>query len=270
MAKNIRLTARDRIILEHIHHFDLSTPNILKEEFFENRKMAAVDSTTRRLREHGLISSHKVPGGRKVYYRLTPDGGSRIGVEVKEVGSSFYSLGRSYGLLHFICRRPPNVTRVKCSRIMFDRLLASRDQRFPRIDLYMAECKQLETEITTTCLGLAVVDLNSLNKRLVDRCVTHSRKFIQRGWFAEVMKAGRFEITVLTGDESKKNDLLLSVPIALRRKLQGDIIRNGLNSPDGFPIGFNVEVIPELDEVVPFRRKQKVDSAKRVSAKTER
>ena len=256
MAKKLRLTTRDRLILEHIHQFNLSTPRILKGEYFEDKKMAAVDSTTRRLRKHGLITSHQIDGSRRVYYRLTPEGGRTINQDVKPDVFGCFKFFRSYAMLHFICLRSPSVERVKCSPTMLSRLIVDNGMQFPRIDFYMAENKHQRDNSLTTSLGMAIADMRSKHRRLVQRCVKHSRNFIQRGWFVDVMKAGRFEITVLTGSESKKKDLELSVPRELRRQLRRDILKHGLESPIRFPIKFKVEVIPELDEIVPFRKKR--------------
>ena len=153
MAKNIRLTIRDRLILEHIHQFDLSTPNIIKDEFFEDKKMAAVVSTTRRLREHGLISSHRITSSRRVYYRLTPEGGIAVNLDVKSDEFGFHKFGSSFAMLHFICMRSPEIERVKCTSTMLGRLITIDSRRFPRIDFYMGETKQGEGEKPTTRLG---------------------------------------------------------------------------------------------------------------------
>ena len=116
MNHPLRITKRDKLILEHIALFRVTTYEILHGEFFEDKKLAAVKSTMRRLtnREAGLVSLHKFPGQRQKFMRLTPKGGRAIGVETHDKPFSLNTLRASYAMLYFICHEPESIQRAKC------------------------------------------------------------------------------------------------------------------------------------------------------------
>ena len=109
------MTKRDKLILEHIANFRITTYEILHGQFFEDKKLAAVKSTMRRLtdNEAGLVTIHKIPGQRKKYLRLTPKGGRLIGVEANEKPFSLNTVMASYATLYFVCTEPENIRRAK-------------------------------------------------------------------------------------------------------------------------------------------------------------
>lgn len=265
METQLRVTKRDRLILEHIGRFNLTTSDILHGSFFENNKLDAVKSNLRRLgpKRHNLIAAGRFPNSRRRYYCLTKDGAALIGKPFSDKDFGWRKIADSYAWLYFICQQPEKVTRSKCHPRELTKFYSGDKFKLPRIDFYIAESRLKDAENPCVSLGFTFIDLDSKLRRIVDRCVNHLRNFIQRGWFADVMKAGRFELTVLTGTESKKRDIELVLDAKIRQKLRGDILKFGLYSPIRPSMTTAAVVIPGLNELTPPRRKKAFrDSAK--------
>lgn len=256
--KTMKLTKRDRLILQHIYEFNITMVDIVHQLYFENLKIGAAESTLRRLREkHGLLSRDQLYGDTKKYFRLTPAGGEMIGKQVEEKEFGGDKVAASYANLHFLCIQPKGIVRTKCDPKQHPKLFPSSINPPSRIDFYISENKLESPETPSVSLGAIFPDLNSKVRRINDRCVNQARKFIQRGWFAGAMKAGRFEMTVLTGTESKKKAIEANLNRQLRMKLRADVLKHGLSSPVRFPIRTDVVVIPGLNTLIPQTRKTK-------------
>jgi hypothetical protein len=106
-------------------------------------------------------------------------------------------------------------------------------------------------------LGAVLPDLNSTVERVVKRCVTHSINFLERGWFVEVMRAGRFEWTILTGHKAKQDELQQATTRTLQRRMASLYFKHSLDYSDVPPIRVNVEVIPELANLRLLKKKKK-------------
>ena len=248
----INLKKRDELILKHIYEYNITMIEIVHQLFFENLKIGAAESTLRRLREkHGLITREKLYGGRKKYFRLTPKGGGIIGKEVDGQEFKTGKVASSFANLHFLCIQSKGIVRTKCNPKHHPKLFPSATNPPARIDFYISENKLENPDSPSVSLGAIVPDLNSKTRRIIDRCVNHSRNFMERGWFAGAMKAGRFEITVLTGTYGKKKAIQANLNRELRRKLRSAVLRNGLDSPIRFPIRTDVIVIPGLNLLIP-------------------
>ena len=250
--KTMKLKKRDLLILQHIYEFNITMIDIVHQLYFENLKIGAAESTLRRLREkHGLLSRGKLYGDTKKYFRLTPAGGEMIGkqVEDKEFGSG--KVAASYANLHFLCVQPKGISRTKCDPKKNPNLFPCSINPPSRIDFYISENRLENADKPSVSLGAIFPDLNSRIQRINDRCVNQARRFIKLGWFAGAMKAGRFEMTVLTGTEAKKNAIEANLNRQLRMKLRADVLKHGLDSPVRFPIRTDVVVIPGLNTLIP-------------------
>jgi hypothetical protein len=256
MSSSLRITKRDKLILEHIASFRITTYEVLHGEFFEDKQLAAVKSTMRRLtgNEAGLVSVHKLPGQRKKYLRLTPKGGKLIGCEVTDKPFSLNTVMASYATLYFIAHEPMNIRRAKCGSDFLANFMDTMNYRLPRVDFYISQNSSNSADEPEISTGFVLCDFNSKIRRIVDRAVKHARNFIKREWFRDVMKGGRFEITILTGTEAKLKELELSLQQEVLRQLRKDVLAKGLNVNGVSPIKMKVVHIPGLADLRPFRR----------------
>ena len=81
--------------------------------------------------------------------------------------------------------------------------------------------------------------------------------FVERGWFIEVMRAGRFEWTILTGHQAKEEELRQATTRMLQRRMASLYFENSLDLIDVPPIRVKVEVIPELANLRLLKKKKK-------------
>lgn len=258
---------RDQLILEHIAKFEISTKTILHRLFYEGRRMKAVDSTIRRLdgRGVGYLHGSKLPRSRTLRFRLTPSGGRHLGIQVDTQPIPIIRLFKLVGRLHFINKPPTGIQRTLCGDSILKKLITCEALevgkiRPPRVDFYIAQNKMEGAENTDLALGAMLPDLNSDIRRVVDRIVTHSKGFVERNWFADVMRAGRFEWTILTGHKAKADELQLAATRVLRRRMVRLYFKHSLDSTDVPPIRIKVEVIPELANLRLLKRRKKKNS----------
>jgi hypothetical protein len=253
MKKQIRFTVRDRLVFEHLKTFQISTRRVIKSVFFAGKKMAAVDSMQRRLdsRGAGYIYTRRLPNSRTRYLRLTEKGADYLGVKVDTQPICETRLFALMGRLHFINDPPAGCNRSLCTNESLGKFIASKDLeegriRPPRVDFYIAQSKLNDGDNPNVVLGAILPDLNSDVRRIIDRLVKHSRNIITRNQFISVMSAGRFEWTILTGHEAKKEELLLGANRMINRRLASEYFKKGLGLNDTPPIRVKVEVVPEL------------------------
>lgn len=263
MKNKRNFTVRDRLYFEHLKMFEISTRKIMKSVFFAGKKIAAVDSMQRRLdsRGAGLIYSRKIPNSRTLYFRLTEKGANYLGVKVDTQPICETRLFSLMGRLYFINRPPVDCDRSLCTNVTLGKFIKCKDLeegkiRPPRVDFYIAQNNSGDDGKSEIVLGAILPDLNSEVRRVVDRLVKHSRNFIARNQFTPLMRAGRFEWTILTGHEAKKDDLLLGANRMINRRLASQYFKNGLGFDDVPPIRVKVEVIPELANLR-LRKKRK-------------
>jgi len=264
MKKKINLTARDHLVLEHIKVFETSTKRVLRNRFFDGKKMAAVVSMQRRLdgRGVGYIYGTKIPGTRTLYFRLTRQGADYLGVEINAQPMKDTKLFGLIGRLYFFNRVPAGIQRSLCTDSMLLKFINNKDLesgkiRPPRVDFYLAQNKIEGDKDSGLALGVILPDLNSTVRRVSDRILSHSENFIERGWFIDVMKAGRFEWTILTGHRPKVEELRMAVTRKLRRRLAALYFKHSLDLSELPPIRVKVEVIPELANIRLLKKKKK-------------
>lgn len=235
----------------------------MKSVFFAGKKMAAVDSMQRRLdsRGAGYIYSRKIPNSRTLYFRLTEKGANYLGTKVDTQPICETRLFALMGRLCFIHRPPAGCDRSLCTNVTLGKFIACKDLeegkiRPPRVDFYIAQNSLGVGDKSEIVLGAILPDLNSNVRRVVDRLVRHSRNFIARDQFIPLMRAGRFEWTILTGHEAKRDELLLGANRMINRRLASQYFKKGLGFDDVPPIRVKVEVIPELANLR-LRKKRK-------------
>lgn len=247
-----KLTKRDGLILEHIAEFGMSTFDILHRKFFLGKKPDAVKSTLRRLgkKNHKLIASESLDGQR-VYYRLTPKAGKLLAVN-KSICCRYgpAATARRYALLWFSEGQIETRRRI-CRPRDFPQFFNIGDNRLPKVDFYLSDFFDKSVGESRFNFGLAIIDFNSHHRRVVDRAKRHLRRFLRLGWFNELIRARSFEISVLTVTQNKKR----AINCALKRELLSSFrselgkICDPLLEP--FPIGWQVEVVPGLIDVIP-------------------
>ena len=264
MEKNINLTTRDRLVLEHLKTFEISTKHVLRTQFFEGKKMAAVVSMQRRLDDRGVgyIYGTQIPGSRTLYFRLTQRGADYLGVKSNTQPMKDTKLFGLIGRLYFFHRVPAGIQRSICTDSMLLKFINNEDLetgkiRPPRVDFYIAQNKIEDDKHSGLALGVILPDLNSTVRRVSDRVLNHSENFIERNWFIDVMKAGRFEWTILTGHRPKVEELQMAVTRKLRRRLAALYFRHSLDLSERPPIQVKVEVIPELANLRMLKKKKK-------------
>ena len=264
MKKKINLTARDLLILEHLKTFEVSTKRVLQSQFFQGKKMDAVVSMQRRLdyRGVGFICGTRIPSSRTHYYRLTRRGADFLGVKVNTQPFNILKLFGLIGRLYFIHREPAGIRRSICTDSMLLKFIDNEDLksgkiRPPRVDFYITQNKIEVDNDSEMALGVILPDLNATVRRVSDRILSHSENFIERRWFVDLMKAGRFEWTILTGHRPKAEELQMAVTRKLRRRLAALYFKHSLDLSDLPPIRVKVEVIPELANIRLLKKKRK-------------
>lgn len=273
MKKSIIIGPRDRLVFEHLAKFQTSTKPILKLAFFEGRKMKAVDSMLRRLDSRGIgyLYGRHLPNSKTLCYRLTKKGAKHLGIEIDTQPIPILRLFVLMGRAYFINRTPKETQRALCTDSMLAKFIACKDLesgviRPPRVDFYISQTKIEGAEKSENALGAILPDLNANVRRVADRVVNHCKGFIERGFFHEVMRAGRFELAILTGHQAKKNELQEAATRNLQRRLKDTYFEHSLNSTEVPPVRVKVEVIPELANLRLLKRNKKAirDSTKSV------
>ena len=267
MTKTIKLQPRDQHIFQQLADFEVTTKKILHRSFYEGRKMKAVDSTIRRLdyRGIGFIHGSQQPNSQTQYFRLTPAGTKYLGIKPNKQTMSPSRLFSLIGRLYYINRPPEDQQRGLCPPAALSKLMGCEDFdngkiRPPRVDFYITRNKIEVAEDADVAFGAVLPDLNSTVERVVKRCVTHSLNFLDRGWFVEVMRAGRFEWTILTGHKAKQDELQRATTRTLQRRMASLYFKHGLDYLDVPPIRVKVEVIPELANLRLRKKKKKKPS----------
>ena len=226
--------------------------------------MGAVDSTVRRLDNRGVgyLYSRNAPGCGTPYFRLTKAGTRYLGIKFSNQPMKISRIFTLMARLYFINRPPKGIQRALCTDTTLPKLIACEayktgKMRPPRVDFYIAQNKIETVEDRQLAFGAILPDLNSGVDRVVRRCLKHSMSFVERGWFIDVMKAGRFEWTILTGHQAKQEELQQTVTRVLRRRMSSLYFDNALDLLNVPPIRVKVEVIPELANLRLLKKKKK-------------
>ena len=196
----IRLGPRDLEILSFIGQERTTWLEVIHRRFYEGRQLDAVRSTMRRLCGHApefrYVRSELLDGQRN-FYRLTRQGARLVGFPdhvTSPVGTT--ALVRRYALQWFIEIDGRN-RRWRCNPRDYPEMFSLDGHRLPRANFYV---EQMPDE---TMLGFAIEDYGSDVRRLSRRACDLLQRFLEHGWFDELMGAQRFAITFLTSDTGK-------------------------------------------------------------------
>jgi DNA-binding MarR family transcriptional regulator len=247
--RTVRLTDRDRRILQHVERQRMTTVEAVQALFFPENERDAAKSTLRRL--YGTPPDYRYLrpeplDARRVFYRLTPQGARLIGAG-KDAARPLGLQARveRYALLWFFCmdcpqRRSPFHPRKFPDQFHFHK------ERLPRQTFYVEEDEAGEIR-----LGYVLVDHRSDSRRLVRKAGQTLQRFLRRGWFDDFVRAGAFGLTVLTTTEEKRK----SLERALRRKLPGFLLPHleqlELATANPLPVIVTVTVVPGLSDILP-------------------
>jgi hypothetical protein len=211
--RQIRLSERDLTILrEHLPRFRITTYEALYRLFFEpkGKKMNAVKSLIRRLREGGYLDSCELPGEtRKLAYFLTEHAVSQLKITPLSLSKPppAGQLPTLFGGLAFACLGESQLRKIAATEF---------EQQFPELaandlptDIYYLD-RDYEDEKypAQKRLGIICIDTNNSLRRLLQ--VVHERIKMRikiDAWKKDVIRKDRLLITVLTMDEDKAKQI---------------------------------------------------------------
>lgn len=120
-------------------------------------------------------------------------------------------------------------------------LFAVCGDRKPRGNFFIETCEQ------GTVLGIAIGDFGSDARRVSRRAVDAIEKYVQRGWFDELICAGRFMVVFLTVTSCKADSLARQFERDSKNRLTTPLRRLGAEQP----ILADFVVVPGLVDMLP-------------------
>lgn len=201
-ASDFRMMERDRLILEHVGRYRLTTREIVQWLFMPQTGMNAVTKVLIRLKGARLLARHTLHDSRQ-YWTLGLAGAHQLGFSDKRTSAFGYSaIIEHYGVLAFCCE--PRMTRRE--------LLTPQEfeERFPghshpsiqRAPYYVDEHQGVRR------LGMIVVDRSGDPVRLVRKCMAEMRR--RRELIPAFLSRFRnqdFVCSIVTGDPERKQVL---------------------------------------------------------------
>ena len=218
----MRLTERDRAVLEHVARYRLTTAETLQGLFFSDASTDdAVKSLLRRLRRGGYLESAPLYG-RRHYYHLTRRAALLFGLS-PAVGTpaGIQAVRQRYGVLAFCCQG------------------ARRRQRFTREE-FRAHFPDLARELSPGDYAIDTdpsgqdrmvnirVDFGRETRSLVRKCFNLAAHFLSCRSVYAFADEDRFGLALVTADHHKRKVLSSALEEA------------------AFPLWFTVESFPEL------------------------
>jgi hypothetical protein len=219
-AKAVRLTWRDRAIMNHVLRYRLTTVNVVERAVLQQYSRNAVAKCINRLCESlHLLRQTLVHPLR--YYILGPAGYTALGARVpRQVTLGPQALPSEYAVLLYSL----------CGNQQRERLLASEvreSHRWMSDQLLRAvHCQDFENNV----LELVRVDLGGAVDHVARKCVADIGKRRVFAEFGPLVARGKFRLVVITGTREKST--------ALRRTLSAH------SWPPGLQI--HIPVIPQL------------------------
>lgn len=264
-----RVTGRDRNILQHLAEFRSGGIDVLHQRFFEGKSIEAARSTMRRLSNgpHHLVRS--VPlDGRSNWYQLTPAGTRLIGAS----DQAYRPLGRQatarqFALqwLLFLSDRP----QLRLIHLQdFPDLFPIRGHRLPQGYFYFSAPNFTEAKVEVPAqqqehteeqpqstshemrLGYVAVDYGGRPLRVAQRLQKTLRRFLRNGWFDDIIRAGTFEVTLLTITAARRRAYEHSLPTVLKQNLARDLIRLNPTFAETIPFEVYVRAVPGLHSII--------------------
>jgi hypothetical protein len=244
-------TKRDREIMAHVALLGLTTFDVLMSLFFRDGSRAALKSTLRRLcGPHSTFSflQSRPLSGKHVYYQLTHRAVQFLGCP----SDLALPLGpqaryRRFAVLTFLYGGG------RSDRMLFppDQLAADfalKAHRFGHTDFY------IEGDDARPKLGVLIVDHGAQAGRVVAKTMRRLARFLRNHWFDQYILDQNFIITILTPFEGKRQSIAPLLRRAVRDCLDRPIA-GGLDHRIRF-VEFRVEVVAELQELIPFAQDQ--------------
>lgn len=244
--RRIKLGPRDRELLKYVGEQRMSWLEPLHTKFYAGRQLDAVKSTLRRLTgrppRHRYLQPEMLDGKRK-YFRLTSEAARMLGFSptvARPLGRT--SLIRRYAIQWFI-EVDGKDRRWLCNPRDYPDLFPIGNHRLPRANFY------LENRDGVTEVGFAVEDFGSDTRRITRRAAGLLERFLQHGWFDELIAADRFSISFLTITEGKAQALEKQFQRDLSRRIHRQLRRLIRTRQQGLRPTFRV--VPALIDLIP-------------------
>ncbi len=123
---------------------------------------------------------------------------------------------------------------------------------------WLEALQQLErTDDDATHFGFAVVDFGSDVRRVTRRTLDLLERFRQRGWFDDLIAAGRFDLTVLTLTEAKARTLQGQLERSIQTRLADWVRQAGGAAQNRSPVRLKLLVVPRLLDLVPSQTSER-------------
>lgn len=223
----VRLTDRDRAILEHVGCHRITTIEVLSRRFFPDGSDNAVSKVLERLKDY--LQPAYLFGSRKFYY-LTPKGANLLGRDddlAKPPRTQ--ALARLYSLLVYCCLNGDGREYVTSDEFKRD----FPDYDFPGVPRHSY---YMETSAERPRLGWLEVDYGGQAAKRARKCLDQYRKRVKYPRFRNLSDAGRFVLTLATSFELKKDALTKAferlepfpVEVIVVEELRDIILREGV------------------------------------------
>ncbi|MCI0459839.1 MAG: hypothetical protein L0Z62_23055 [Gemmataceae bacterium] len=244
----LRLSPRDRRILQHVgrHHFSLF--DLIHRLFFPGQPRNAVKSVLRRLCGRGptyRLLRPELLAGSQYAYCLTRRGAALLGLPLavaRPLGSR--SRVEHFAILRFIHAAGVS-PRTLLTKPKLREAFGIQDQPLPRHRFYIEETPD------RSVLGVLVVDHGGHPRRIVRKSVGLLARLLRRGWFDDYLHTAQFVLTVLTPTLGKQQTLQQGLRRELHEILGRPLAALHPPSADGWPLPVAVVVIPGLLNLIP-------------------
>ncbi len=215
----VQLQPRDRLLLEHVARYRLTTVEVVHKLFFAGKDVETAKSVLKRMNA-GYLRSQPLFGRRR-YYQLSSVSASMLG-EPDEATRPFgpSALPTRFGVVSFCCLGP-GPERVRLRQLEFE-------EAFPELADLRFNDTYLERAGTTPKLGRILLDLGGDHLRFLRKVHEYARRDMAHRHFRQMVEAGAFVLTLITAEETKRAAIVEALS---RRPL---------------PMTCRVETVPEL------------------------
>lgn len=239
----LRLTERDRRILEHLKRYRLTTFQTLKKLFYADRDESALKSTVyKRLIPGRYLESAPLTSTGKKYFHLGELGADEVGL--RDAGKPFRdtaTLARRFGVLVFCCNGPRDL-RPRFTLEEFSEFFPEWRERYPRLshhfthnDYFLDVDDEGEKR-----LGQILVDTDGSDQ--LERCRAAFQTALET--IPDFVSERRFSLAVVRpsrGQGIRFERLLATTPVR-----------------DGYPLRVVVEGYDELGELLVLSKKSRI------------
>jgi len=188
------LTARGRVILEHVARHRITTPQVLRRVLFAQLSVNAVIKVASRLCRGGFLQRVSLLH-RHCYYALTPSAARALGVSHKRTGPlGVQALPAEYAALHFACFTVPQRVRLTSAELKI---------AYPWMEaawIRAAHCLD-RSQPENECLELLRVVQGSTPDHVARKCQGDIRRRQGNAAFLQLVKQERFRLVVIAATE---------------------------------------------------------------------